>query len=291
MSKSMDGQENIILTLYCPDATGIVAAVTGFLAERDGFITELSHFADSMTQRSFIRAEFHAGSPKLPEFEKLSREFTAVADKFQMTYDFYRDSHPTRVLVMVSKFGHCLNNLLHAFKTSPLPIDIVGVVSNHDDMRSLVEWHEIPYYHLPVTPETKRDQERQVEALIEENNVDLVALARYMQILSPEFCEVLSWRTINIHHSFLPSFKGAKPYHQAHSRGVKLIGATAHYVTNQLDEGPIIEQSVERVDHTQTPEDMVLIGRDIEAVVFNRAIRWHAEHRILPNDNKTVVLR
>jgi formyltetrahydrofolate deformylase len=291
MNEQMVDPENIVLSLYCPDATGIVAAVTGFLAERDGFITELSHFADPLTKRSFIRAEFHAGGARLPAFEALNTEFQPVADTFDMTYDFFRESTPTRVLVLVSKFGHCLNNLLHAFKTSPMPIDIVGVVSNHDDMRSLVEWHEIPYYHLPVTPETKRDQELQVEALMEEKNVDLVALARYMQILTPEFCEVLSWRAINIHHSFLPSFKGAKPYHQAHARGVKLIGATAHYVTNQLDEGPIIEQSVERVDHTQGADDLVLIGRDIEAVVFNRAIRWHAEHRVLPNDNRTVVLR
>jgi len=291
MNEQMNEPENIVLSLYCPDATGIVAAVTGFLAERDGFITELSHFADPLTKRSFIRAEFHAGSARLPAFDALNDEFSSVADTFEMTYDFFRESTPTRVLIMVSKFGHCLNNLVHAFKTSPMPIDIVGVVSNHDDMRSLVEWHEIPYYHLPVTPETKREQELQVEALIEEKKVDLVALARYMQILTPEFCDVLSWRAINIHHSFLPSFKGAKPYHQAHARGVKLIGATAHYVTNQLDEGPIIEQSVERVDHTQGADDLVLIGRDIEEVVFNRAIRWHAEHRVLPNDNRTVVLR
>ena len=291
MSATMSDPENIILTLYCPDATGIVAAVTGFLADRDGFITELSHFADPETKRSFIRAEFHAGGPKLPGFDALAGEFDTVANKFNMTFDFFRASTPTRVLVMVSKFGHCLNNLLHAFKTSPMPIDIVGVVSNHEDMRSLVEWHKIPFHYLPVTPETKREQEMKVEALIDEHNVELVALARYMQILTPEFCDVLSWRAINIHHSFLPSFKGARPYHQAHARGVKLIGATAHYVTNQLDEGPIIEQSVERVDHTQNAANLVLIGRDIEEVVFNRAVRWHAEHRILPNDNKTVVLR
>jgi len=284
-------EENIILTLFCPDATGIVAAVTGFLADRDGFITELSHYADPDTERSFIRAEFHAGGPLLPAFENLEEAFQPLADRFNMTYNFYRASVPTRVLVMVSKFGHCLNSLLHSFKTSPMPIDIVGVVSNHDDMRSLVEWHEIPYYHLPITRDTKREQELQVEALIDELDVGLVALARYMQILTSEFCETLAWRTINIHHSFLPSFKGARPYQQAHARGVKIIGATAHYVTNELDEGPIIEQSVERVDHTQTGEDFILIGRDIESVVFNRAIRWHAEHRILPNDNKTVVLR
>ncbi|MFN3231931.1 MAG: formyltetrahydrofolate deformylase [Alphaproteobacteria bacterium] len=280
-----------ILTLTCPDRTGIVAAVTGFLAERDGFITELSHYADPISHRSFIRAEFYAGSPKLPERQALFTQFTSVAEDFSMDFQLRPADEKARVVVMVSKFGHCLNNLLHDWKSGNLPIDIVAVVSNHDDMRSFVEWHQIPYHHLPVTPDTKAQQEADLRALIDDLDIDLVVLARYMQILSPALCQHLAWRAINIHHSFLPSFKGARPYHQAHARGVKLIGATAHYVTTDLDEGPIIEQTTERVDHTQTPQDLVRIGRDIESVVLNRAVRWHGERRVLPNGSKTVVFR
>ncbi len=285
----MTTQEDIVLTLNCPDQTGIVAAVTSFLAERDGFITELSHYADPASTRSFVRAVFHADGTRMPNFEKLKLEFAAVEGPFKMTANFYQANAPTRALVMVSKFGHCLNSLLHSWRAEPMPIDIVGVISNHDDMRSLVDWYEIPYQHMPVSAETRAQQESALLDFIEKNSVDLVVLARYMQILSPELCKALSWRTINIHHSFLPSFTGARPYHQAHTRGVKIIGATAHYVTTDLDEGPIIEQSVERVDHTRSPDDLVRIGRDIESIVLNRAVRWHAEHRILPNGSKTVV--
>jgi formyltetrahydrofolate deformylase len=280
-----------VLTLTCPDRTGIVAAVTGFLAERDGFLTELAHYADPYTKRSFLRTVFHAGSPKLPSREKLQQEFLSVAEKFSMDFRIVPAAQKCRVLVMVSRFGHCLNNLLHDWRAGTLPIDIRAVVSNHEDMRSLVEWHGIPYQHLPVTADTKLQQEERLRELVNSLEIDLVVLARYMQILSDDMCRALEWKAINIHHSFLPSFKGARPYHQAHARGVKIIGATAHYVTTALDEGPIIEQAVERIDHTQTPEDMIRIGRDIESVVLNRAVRWHAEHRILNNGNKTVVFK
>ena len=286
-----DPTPSIILTLSCPDRTGIVAAVTGFLADRDGFITELSHYADPVTKRSFVRTVFHAGGPKLPDTDVLRSQFAQVATHFTMDYRIVPADRRCRVLIMVSKFGHCLNSLLHDWRAGQLPVDIAAVGSNHEDMRSLVEWHDIPFHHLPVTPDTKAVQEAKIKSLIDGLEVDLVVLARYMQILSPDLCDALAWRAINIHHSFLPSFKGARPYHQAHARGVKIIGATAHYVTTDLDEGPIIEQAVERVDHTQTPEDLVRIGRDIESVVLNRAVRWHAQHRILPNDGKTVVFR
>ncbi len=284
-------QDSYILTLTCPDRTGIVAALSGFLAKHDGFITELSHYADPVSQRSFARVVFHSGGPKLPNVEGLQSEFSKVAEDFAMDFQLRRADEKARVLVMVSKFGHCLHNLLHDRQSGALPIDVAAVVSNHDDMRSFVEWHGIPYHHLPVTADTKPDQEAEVRRLIDTLDIDLIVLARYMQILTPDLCNHLAWRAINIHHSFLPSFKGARPYHQAHARGVKLIGATAHYVTVDLDEGPIIEQITERVDHTQTPQDLVRIGRDMESVVLNRAVRWHAERRVLPNGNKTVVFR
>ena len=288
----MNGPEDsYVLILTCPDRTGIVAAVTGFLAERDGFLTELSHYADPVSKRSFLRTVFHKGGPKLPTREKLQQEFLAVSDRFSMDFRIVPAAQKVRVLVMVSKLGHCLNNLLHDWRNGSLPIDIRAVVSNHEDMRSLVEWHGIPYQYLPVKPDNKQRQEDRLKELVRSLEIDLVVLARYMQILSDDLCRALEWKAINIHHSFLPSFKGAKPYHQAHARGVKIIGATAHYVTPALDEGPIIEQSVERIDHTQTPDDMVRIGRDIESVVLNRAVRWHAEHRILDNGNKTVVFK
>ncbi len=283
--------ESYVLTLTCPDRTGIVAAVTNFLAERDGFLTELSHYADPVSKRSFLRTVFHAGGPRLPRRDRLQQEFLAVSDRFSMDFRIVPAEQKCRVMVLVSKFGHCLNNLLHDWRVGTLPIDIRAVVSNHEDMRSLVEWHGIPYQYLPVTPDAKQRQEERIKELVGSLEIDLVVLARYMQILSDDMCRALEWKAINIHHSFLPSFKGARPYHQAHARGVKIIGATAHYVTQALDEGPIIEQAVERIDHVQTPEDMVRIGRDIESVVLNRAVRWHAEHRILDNGNKTVVFK
>jgi formyltetrahydrofolate deformylase len=194
-----------------------------------------------------------------------------------------------RMLIAVSRFGHCLYDLLHRWRSGLLPVEIVGVVSNHNDMRSFTEWNGVPYHHFPVDPHDKRAHEARLLDLFARERVDLVTLARYMQILSPEMCAALAGRCINIHHSFLPSFKGAKPYHQAHTRGVKIIGATAHYVTNELDEGPIIEQAVERVSHAHSPEDLVMIGRDIECAVLARAVLWHAERRLMMNGRKTVV--
>jgi formyltetrahydrofolate deformylase len=286
----MAGKPAWVLTITCPDTVGIVAAVSGFLSTHDCFITEAAQYGDPLSSRFFMRIVFGAGAmtPPRPELEKL---FTAVAAQFQMIWKLHDGSRKARVVILVSKFGHCLNDLLHRYHTGSLPIDIPAVISNHQEMRSIVEWHGIPYHYLAVDKHDKTAQEDRVMEVIERADADLVVLARYMQILSTDMCTRLQGKAINIHHSFLPSFKGAKPYHQAHSRGVKIIGATAHYVTPDLDEGPIIEQGVERVDHTHTPDDLVAIGRDIENVVLARAVRWHTEHRVLLNGSKTVVFR
>ena len=283
-------QPHYVLTIACPDTIGIVAAVSGFLAEHRAFITDSSHFGDTETGHFFMRTMFRLDPSRLT-VEQLKSGFGVLAERFEMRWEIHDAARKARVMILVSKFDHCLNDLLYRYRTGSLPIDIPAVVSNHSDLERLVEWHGIPYHHLPVTKETKLEQELRIQEMIERLHIDLVVLARYMQVLSPEFCRALQWKAINIHHSFLPSFKGAKPYHQAHARGVKLIGATAHYVTTDLDEGPIIEQEVERVDHTHTPEDLVAIGRDIENRVLSRAIRCHTEHRVLPNGAKTVVFR
>jgi formyltetrahydrofolate deformylase len=279
-----------ILTITCPDRSGIVAAVTGFLAENDAFIIEAAQFGDSVSARFFQRIVFR-GNGKIGSIDAFRVAFEPIARAFQMEWSLHDSARKDRIVIAVSKFGHCLNDLLHRYRTGALSIDVVGVVSNHDDMRDIVEWHGVPYHHLPVVPKRKAEQEAQWLDLIDELHVDVVVLARYMQILSADACRRLSGRCINIHHSFLPSFKGAKPYHQAHARGVKIIGATAHYVTSDLDEGPIIEQAVERVDHTRTPEDLVSVGRDIESVVLARAVQYHTERRVLLNGSKTVVFR
>jgi formyltetrahydrofolate deformylase len=276
-----------ILTVSCPDKTGIVAAVSGFLAGHGMFITESSHFGDPTTGGFFMRTVFQTNG----SLDQLRREFARVAESFDMRWRMDDAARRQRVLILVSRFDHCLNDLLYRYRTGALAVDIPAVVSNHPDLAPLAEWHGIAFRHLPVTPKTKARQEAAIEALISELGIDVVVLARYMQVLSPELCTRLVGRCINIHHSFLPSFKGATPYQQAHTRGVKLIGATAHYVTSNLDEGPIIEQEVERVDHTHTPQDLVAIGRDIECRVLARAVRWHVEHRVLLNGNKTVVFR
>lgn len=278
-----------ILTISCPDTIGIVAAVSGFLAARRSFIIESSHFGDLTTGRFFMRTVFDAG--KSITLENLRLEFAAIARQFDMQWQMADATRRDRVLILVSRFDHCLNDLLYRYRTGALAIEIPAIVSNHPDLASLAEWHRIPYHHLPVTAASKRAQEARIERLVADLKIDLVVLARYMQVLSPELCAHLSGRCINIHHSFLPSFKGATPYQQAYRRGVKLIGATAHYVTTDLDEGPIIEQAVERVDHSHTPDDLIAIGRDIECAVLSRAVRWHAERRILPNDKKTVVFK
>ncbi|MDP2700221.1 formyltetrahydrofolate deformylase [Thalassospira sp.] len=279
-----------ILTITCPDTFGIVAGVTSFLAAEGAFVTKLEQFGDPESKRFFMRVKFETGQTLRTEAE-FTDKFTPIAGKFAMQWQLHDFHRKPKVLLTVSKFGHCLNDLLHRVASNNLRIEIPAVVSNHEDMRGIVEWYGIPYYYLPVTKDDKTAQETRLLDLIGEYQADLVGLARYMQVLSTDLCRELEGRCINIHHSFLPSFKGAKPYHQAHKRGVKLIGATAHYVTAELDEGPIIHQAVERVDHTMTAEDMVEIGRDIESVVFSRAIQMHCEHRVFRNAHKTVVFR
>ncbi|HEY0682756.1 MAG TPA: formyltetrahydrofolate deformylase [Steroidobacter sp.] len=277
------------LTMSCPDRTGIVAAISNFIAERSGSIIEAAHFVDALSQRSFMRTTFMGD--ELPPLATLRREFEITADRYSMDWGLYDAERRCKVLVAVSKQGHCLNSLLHRWSNATLPIDIVGVLSNHETHRRLTEWYGLPFHHYPMEPGRKAEQEGRILALFESSGAELLVLARYMQILSDDMCRRLAGRCINIHHSFLPGFKGAKPYHQAYERGVKIIGATAHYATADLDEGPIIEQNVQRVDHSQQPDDLLEIGHDIEAIVLNNAVRWHAEHRIFITGNRTVVLR
>jgi len=287
---SQTGSE-YILTISCPDTVGIVFAVSGFLAERNCNIIDSAQFGDRGSGLFFLRVHFAAGR-KGPSHAELSKAFQeVVADPFRMTWKLHDATRRQRVLIMVSKFGHCLNDLLYRYRIGYLPIEIPAIVSNHRDFYQLAAWHDVPFHHMPVNAESKAEQEARLWEIVERERIDLVVLARYMQVLSPELCEKLTGRAINIHHSFLPSFRGAKPYHQAYTRGVKLIGATAHYVTSGLDEGPIIEQEVERVDHTMTPDDFVAMGRDIENVVLARAVKYHVEHRVLLNGNKTVVFK
>ncbi|OVZ57292.1 formyltetrahydrofolate deformylase [Pigmentiphaga sp. NML080357] len=276
-----------ILTLACPDTTGIVYHVSGFLFERGCNILDSQQFGDEDTKLFFLRVHFTL--PGGVDAEAVRQDFASLAERFSMQWQI-RDPHRrARVLLMVSKHGHCLNDLLFRAKSGQLPIDIPAVVSNHPDFALLSASYGVPFYHLPVAAGGKEQQERQVLQIVERENIDLVVLARYMQILSPDMCRALAGRAINIHHSFLPSFKGARPYYQAHDRGVKLIGATAHYVTPDLDEGPIIEQDIARVDHSMSPEALTQVGRDVECLVLARAVRWHVEHRILLNGHKTIV--
>jgi len=278
-----------ILILKCPDRKGVVAAVSGFLADNDASIIESSHFNDPIADEFYMRTVFRPDSSAMPSLDLLRQGFEIIAKRFSMEWSFHDTAIKPRVLIAVSRFGHCLYDLMHRWRSGSLPVEIVGVMSNHEDMRSFVEWNGIAFHHLPITKDTKTAQEAQFLALVEALNVDLVVLARYMQILSPDLCAALAGRCINIHHSFLPSFKGAKPYHQAFERGVKIIGATAHYVTTDLDEGPIIEQGSQRVDHSHMPEDLIEIGRDIECSVLARAVLWHVQQRVLINGHKTVV--
>ncbi|HWK72820.1 MAG TPA: formyltetrahydrofolate deformylase [Povalibacter sp.] len=277
------------LTMSCPDRTGIVAAITHFIAEHDGLIMEVAHFVDAYSNRSFMRTTFSGET--LPDADELRRRFSQVAERFAMEWNLYPAQRRCKVLVAVSKQGHCLNSLLHRWSIGTLPIDIVGIVSNHDTHARLAAWYEVPFHHYPIEPGAKEAQESRILDLFDATGAELLVLARYMQILSNRACEHLAGRCINIHHSFLPGFKGAKPYHQAYARGVKIIGATAHYATANLDEGPIIEQGVHRVDHTMTPDSLVEIGHDLEAIVLNNAVRWHAEHRVVITGNRTIVLR
>ncbi|HEX4918522.1 MAG TPA: formyltetrahydrofolate deformylase [Limnobacter sp.] len=280
-----------ILTISCPDTTGIVYNVSKFLFDQQCNILDSAQFGDESTNLFFLRVHFALPANSTLTEKDLQTSFQAVAQPFAMRYQFFDVRVQPRVLLMVSKFGHCLNDLLFRWKSGQLPCEIPAIVSNHQDFALLAASYGVPFYHLPVDASTKDKQEMQIRQIIERERVDLVVLARYMQILSPTLCKELLGRVINIHHSFLPSFKGAKPYQQAFDRGVKLIGATAHYVTSDLDEGPIIEQDVARVDHSLTPEELTARGRDTECMVLARAVKWHCEHRVVLNGNKTVVFQ
>jgi formyltetrahydrofolate deformylase len=279
--------DNYILTLKCPDRRGIVTEVAGVLADLDCNIEESSQYGDADTGSFFMRLHFGAANGVGPE--ELRANLRPLAKRFSMWWELHQKNERPRVLIMVSRQDHCLNDLLYRWRIGSLPVEITRVISNHETCRTIVEREGLHYDCLPVDKADKRKQEQKVREIIEKDQVDLVILARYMQILSDRFASDYLGRVINIHHSFLPSFKGARPYHQAHARGVKIIGATAHYVTPDLDEGPIIEQETERVTHSMTPNDLVVAGRDIERRVLARAIKYHIEHRILLNDGKTVV--
>ncbi|MAF46699.1 MAG: formyltetrahydrofolate deformylase [Rhodospirillales bacterium] len=282
--------DSFILTMNCPDRAGIVAATATCLADNSAFITETAHFADPETQRFFGRVEFEFQDGEGAE-EAFRHAFDDVAAELDMDWGLNRSGEKCRILIMVSKTDHCLNDLLYRHRKGALNVDIACIASNHPDLKPLADWHGIPFHHLPVAPDNKRDQESQILDMFESSGSDLLVLARYMQILSPEMCASLQGRAINIHHSFLPGFKGARPYHQAHARGVKLIGATAHFVTTDLDEGPIIEQAVERVDHKATPESMIETGRDLESLVLARAVTYYSEQRVFLNGQRTIVFK
>ena len=287
----MSTEHSFILKLSCADRPGIVHAVSGFLFERGSNILDSAQFGDSHTGEFFMRVHFQqvGGDPGI---DVLRESFATLAEQFGMRWELHDANVKPRVVIMVSKIGHCLNDLLFRYRTGQLNIEIPAIISNHKEFYQLAASYDIPFHHFPLTSgDTKAHQEARVLEVIDESKADLVVLARYMQILSPELCARLQGRAINIHHSFLPSFKGAKPYYQAFDRGVKLIGATAHYVTTDLDEGPIIEQEVERVDHSMTPDQLTAIGRDVECVTLARAVKWHVEHRIVLNGSKTVVFR
>jgi formyltetrahydrofolate deformylase len=276
------------LVIACPDRVGIVAKVSNFLATYNGWITEASHHSDTDSGWFFMRHEIRADS--LPfDLEEFRHAFAPIAREFSMEWRVTDSAQPKRVVLMASRESHCLADLLHRWNSGELDCEIPCVISNHEDLRSMVEWHGIPYHHVPVDPRDKEPAFAEVSRLVREHAADTVVLARYMQILPPQLCREFAQRVINIHHSFLPSFAGAKPYHQASLRGVKLIGATCHYVTEDLDAGPIIEQDVVRVTHGDTIDDMVRRGKDVEKMVLARGLRYHLEDRVLVHDNKTVV--
>jgi formyltetrahydrofolate deformylase len=276
-----------VLTLSCPDRLGLVHAVSGFLLEHSGNIEEAAQFNDHDTGLFFMRVQFACALGS----DLLKTKLADFAQPFQMQWRLHDTTQPMRTVLLVSQQGHCLNDLLFRWKSGLLPLDIRAIVSNHRDFYQLAASYNVPFHHLPVTAATKSQVEARQLEIIEAEGAELVVLARYMQILSNDLCQKLAGRAINIHHSFLPSFKGAKPYYQAHDRGVKLIGATAHYVTADLDEGPIIEQDVARVDHSKTVEDLTALGRDTESQVLARAVKWHSEHRVLLNGHKTVIFK
>ncbi|MFZ3083573.1 formyltetrahydrofolate deformylase [Rhodoferax ferrireducens] len=277
-----------ILTLSCPDRLGLVHAVSGFLLERGGNIEEAAQYNDQDTGLFFMRVQFACAQLT---HEDLTLQLKAFAQPFEMQWRLHARAQPIRTVIMVSKEGHCLNDLLFRWKSGLLPIDIRAIISNHREFYQLAASYNVPFHHLPITAASKPQVEARQYEIIQTEAAELVVLARYMQVLSDDLCRKLSGSAINIHHSFLPSFKGAKPYYQAHDRGVKLIGATAHYVTANLDEGPIIEQDVARVDHSKTVEDLTTLGRDTESQVLARAVKWHSEHRVLINGHKTVIFK
>ena len=281
----MASTEELVLTLSCPDRPGIVHGVSGFLAERGCNILDSQQYGSPVTTTFFLRVHFDSPVDET----RLRNEFDELAAPFTMTWELHASAHRPKVLVMVSREGHCLNDLLYRWRAGYLPCTIAAVASNHPDLQTLTASYDVPFHHLPVTKETRDQQERQLLALVDEIGVELVVLARYMQILSPAVCDALPGRIINIHHSFLPSFRGGRPYEQAYVHGVKLIGATAHYVTADLDEGPIIEQEVARVGHAHNPASLAAVGRDLECVALARAVRWHLEHRVLLDGQRTVV--
>jgi formyltetrahydrofolate deformylase len=280
-----------VLTLSCADKPGIVYAVSKFLIDHDCNIVESQQFDDREDGMFFMRVQFQPDQPSDPGLDKLRRDFGAVATAFGMTWRLLAAAEKQRVLIMVSKFGHCLNDLLYRTRTGWLNIEIPAIVSNHPDLGTLADNYNIPFHHIPVTAERKPQAEGELLQLVDDLGIDLVVLARYMQVLSTDLCKKLEGRAINIHHSMLPSFKGARPYRQAYDRGVKLVGATAHYVTPDLDEGPIIEQQVARVDHSMTTEEVTALGRDTESLALARAVHWHAENRVLLDGRKTVVFQ
>lgn len=281
--------QSLTLGFSCPDQPGIVHSVSSFIVTVGGNITESQQYEDRDTELFFMRVAFDVADST--NLDNVRGAFAAVAERFSMKWKLVDTARKERVMLMVSQYEHCLNDLLFRHRSGALDVEIPLIVSNHRDLEEMAAWYGIPFVHVPVTADTKAEAEVALRTLVAENNVDLVVLARYMQILSDDFCRDFSGSIINIHHSFLPSFKGAKPYHQAHERGVKLIGATAHYVTSDLDEGPIIEQEVARVDHAHTPEQLAAVGRDVEAQALARAVRWHAEHRVYLSGDRTIIFK
>ncbi len=281
--------KNFILKINCKDKAGIISSVSNFLFKNNFNILESSQFRDIRNNDFFMRVKFENIKKTNNDIKKIEKKFMEVANKFKMNFTFFDTTKKQNLLIMVSKFGHCLNNILYQWKTNNLNVNIPSIISNHKEMQEIVEHYGITYNYMPINKNNKIKQEKELLLLIKKYKIDLVVLARYMQVLSPDLCKKLKGKIINIHHSFLPSFKGARPYQQAYMKGVKIIGATAHYVTDELDEGQIIEQDVGRVDHTKNLEDFISMGRDIENVVLMRAINWHIEHRIIINNNSTIV--
>lgn len=278
-----------VLTATCPSRLGTVDIITHFLYEQGCYIKDMHSFDDTECQQFFLRAAFRHDNGETIDVKTFKAQLNEKAQPFKMEWQLHEPDHAPKVLIMVSKHDHCLNDLLYRYRTGHLNIEIPAIISNHPDLQALAEWHQIPYYHFPITAETKAEQEAKVWELIQQTQAELVVLARYMQVLSSDMCEKLNGKAINIHHSLLPGFKGARPYHQAFAKGVKLVGATAHYVSNELDEGPIITQGVESVDHTHYPAELAEKGKDIECLTLARAVKYHCENRVFLHHNKTVV--